>query len=164
MRPVPRPQDVAVGTKNCVTPALREVGITPAELAIPAPALPLATPPSSALPRSRAPNVDPLTAVPKLVPTGKAAVPLPGRIQSMTAPLLKAGAADHRGPYPKARHKPPPPIPQERAVVDEPLRPPLAIGEAPASGAPRLVPVSAYVEGQGWVVLYRLVDEPISIR
>ena len=50
---------------------------------------------------------------------------------------------------------PPPPIPQERVVVDDPLRPPQVVGEVPIAGAPRLVPVRAYVEGQGWIRLYQ---------
>ena len=45
MRPVPRPQDAAVGAKNCATSASHEAGVTPAEFATPAPALPSVTPP-----------------------------------------------------------------------------------------------------------------------
>ena len=91
-------------------------------------------------------------------------MPLSRWLQSSVALSARTGALRHPGPYPKAHYKPPPPASEGRVVVEEPPRPLPKAGEAPAPGARRLVPVRAYVEGQGWIELYQLVDETDPIR
>ena len=152
VRPVPRPVDTVVGAKTGAVSASHEVGITPAGLPKPASALPLISPSSSAMPRPRTSNMEPLPAVPKLVSAGTAAVPPLGEVLPVSASGV--AAANRCGPYPKAHYKPPPPPPGDRVGVGIPSRPPPKGGEAPAPGARRLVPVQAYVEGQGGGSIY----------